>query len=575
MAAAPQPLCLPSVDGDTSICSHLRTLVQRGPEQLERRFVDVVRWGALDQGTKRRKTAAPACHTCAAPLSQPWACLTCDFVGCAPLHASTSRTARDCLPSHFANSTRCEFAVEPGTGSIFCSECDDCVYPDSFESLFRATRIQVEEAHDRSREGAIGGRGRSRGHWRAWDGKVPDKVARASCRGLRPLLNLSQTCFLSAILQALIHNPLLKAYFLSDKHNRHVCPNGGPRGLAVGKPAGMDGTPGEREKGCLCCEMDRAFEEFYADDSSPFGPITMLYSMWHASSELEGYGQQDAHSFFLAALDQIHAHAKGQLASCNCIAHMTFAGSLVSSVTCSGCGETNATVDPILDIQLDFPYIPQAEPLTLGALLRHYCAEEKIGDHGRGYACGRCGGGKGVTASKKLSIKKLPPVLSFQLKRFAHNATSSKVETPVRFPSHLDMRPYVETAAAPVSKAPSVVDGAAPAKEIDEDDLPSSLYSYDLFAVVTHEGKLDNGHYWADVRSGDEWWHCDDDKVTPTTLGAALRQNAYMLFYVRRSLAYGERMTSVLNNAQGAGKTVNGKANGVANGSASGTVGAA
>lgn len=28
----------------------------------------------------------------------------------------------------------------------------------------------------------------------------------------------------------------------------------------------------------------------------------------------------DAHSFFLAALDQIHAHAKGQLSSCNCIA---------------------------------------------------------------------------------------------------------------------------------------------------------------------------------------------------------------------------------------------------------------
>lgn len=268
----------------------------------------------------------------------------------------------------------------------------------------------------------------------------------------------------------------------------------------------------------------------------------------------------DAHSFFLAALDQIHAHAKGQLSSCNCIAHQTFAGSLVSAVTCSSCGQTNTTVDPILDIQLDFPFAsPPSEPLTLGALLRRYCAEEKIGDHGRGYACGNCGGGKGVTASKKLSIKKLPPVLSFQLKRFAHGATSSKVETPVRFPSHLDMRPYVETTAGPVSKAPSVVDGAAPHKSIDEDDLPSSLYSYDLFAVVTHEGKLDNGHYWADVRSGDEWWHCDDDKVTPTTLGGALRQNAYMLFYVRRSLAYGQRIL-LANGAPNAGsKTVNGK----------------
>lgn len=98
--------------------------------------------------------------------------------------------------------------------------------------------------------------------------------------------------------------------------------------------------------------------------------------------------------------------------------------------------------------------------------------------------------------------------------RFAHNSTSSKVETPVRFPSHLNMKPYVEPTAGPSSKAPSVSGRGASesAGGAADDDLPSSLYLYDLFAVVTHEGKLDNGHYWADVRSGDEWWHCDDDK---------------------------------------------------------------
>lgn len=113
------------------------------------------------------------------------------------------------------------------------------------------------------------------------------------------------------------------------------------------------------------------------------------------------------------------------------------------------------------------------------------------------------------------------------MQRFAHNATSTKVELPVRFPSELDMRPFMEL-----------------------QDLPESLYLYDLFAVVTHEGKLDNGHYWADVLSGDEWWHCDDDKgeqdmyitkiVTNTTLSEVLAQRAYMLFYVRKTLAYAE-----------------------------------
>jgi len=51
-----------------------------------------------------------------------------------------------------------------------------------------------------------------------------------------------------------------------------------------------------------------------------------------------------------------------------------------------------------------------------------------------------------------------------------------------------------------------------PYTEVKSPDLPDSVFRYDLFAVVTHEGKLDNGHYWADVLSSGEWWHCDDDK---------------------------------------------------------------
>jgi len=165
------------------------------------------------------------------------------------------------------------------------------------------------------------------------------------------------------------------------------------------------------------------------------------------------------------------------------------------------------------------------------------------------------------------------------VKRFAHNATSTKVELPVRYPSKLDMRPYVEG--------------------VNDHSLPPSIFMYDLFAVVTHEGKLDNGHYWADVLSGDEWWHCDDDKgqldcihpketlmlenagtmeltrmflaaVTPTPLASVLAQKAYMLFYVKRSLAFAgppSRIPPVTNGISNgpthpvavAGKTPGGK----------------
>ena len=36
----------------------------------------------------------------------------------------------------------------------------------------------------------------------------------------------------------------------------------------------------------------RAKPNIKEDEKMPYGPITMLYAMWHASVELEGYGQQ-------------------------------------------------------------------------------------------------------------------------------------------------------------------------------------------------------------------------------------------------------------------------------------------
>jgi ubiquitin C-terminal hydrolase len=45
-----------------------------------------------------------------------------------------------------------------------------------------------------------------------------------------------------------------------------------------------------------------------------------------------------------------------------------------------------------------------------------------------------------------------------------------------------------------------------------EANLPAQLYKYRLVSVITHQGKLDNGHYWASVSSGCEWYRLDDDK---------------------------------------------------------------
>lgn len=75
--------------------------------------------------------------------------------------------------------------------------------------------------------------------------------------------------------------------------------------------------------------------------------------MWMSLKELAGYAQQDAHEFFISALNNIHAGCEGQkLSNCECIIHKTFAGLLQSNVTCLRCRNVTTTCDPMLDISL-------------------------------------------------------------------------------------------------------------------------------------------------------------------------------------------------------------------------------
>ncbi|TFK99499.1 hypothetical protein BDV98DRAFT_657301 [Pterulicium gracile] len=476
------------------------------------------------QARKRRKISpSPICGTCTRSLHRPFPCMHCDYVGC---------WTNDHINTHLDDSDH-TFCVDVRTGGLYCSKCDSYVYHQLLEETWLLMKLKEEERYADAQLGP--GRRVPFQPWQTDTGSLEDFTA-VTCQARRGLLNLGQTCFLNTVLQALIHNPLLRNFFLADKHNHGLCNKG---------------------KECTCCEMDKLFGEIFSGESSPFAPAELLLTTWRTSSELAGYAQQDAHECFMAMLNQIHTSSRGSTnISCNCIIHSTFQGFLQSDVKCERCGNVTTAVDPMLDISLELRGKGGAgtsgEENSLTACLQRYTSSEKLGL--KDYSCAKCGKAS-HDASKRLSIKQLPSVLSFQFKRFeqtSHDkAAASKIATRIRFPEILNMAPYTTLY---MTHAEKENDGTVAAETYDPSVSacsrcshisgflsilgPTALYEYELFAVINHEGQLNNGHYTNFARYQDQWYRFDDDKVTLSSSDACIKSSAYMCFYVKRHFEY-------------------------------------
>ncbi|KAH7928110.1 cysteine proteinase [Leucogyrophana mollusca] len=512
MSASPSPESAHQTLSEASMsdigrCSHFASALIDGAAKASilDKYKTVVAWQArrsqeASSPAKRRKISAPTCGTCEVSLSRPFACLRCSYAGC---------WSEGHISDHLKGAGHA-FCVDTRSGSVFCAECNDFIYDTSMDNIYLSTVVAVEE---RQTNFQVAKRGRE--PYQIWTPSDEESAALNDatvlpCQGRRGLLNLGQTCFLNVILQSFIHNPLLRNYFLGDRHNNKLC----------------------KHTDCTCCEMDNLFQEIYSANTTPFGPTSFLATTWKVSAEVSGYSQQDAHEFFITALNQIHGTCRGSTnISCNCIIHSTFAGQLQSDVTCERCGNVTSTVDPMLDISLELKG-KTGEAVsgdnTLAGCLRRFTKPEKLG--AKEYSCSKCTK-VSPEAVKRLSIRKLPPVLSFQFKRFEHKtagkSSPQKIDAAVRFPVTLNMAPY--TTLVMNSKAKDGEKGYPG---------PDAMYEYDLFAVINHEGQMDNGHYTNFARFQDEWYRFDDDKVTPSTLGACLDSHAYMCFYVKRHLDY-------------------------------------
>lgn len=507
-----------------------------------------------------------------------YACVACAAVSCyshAPAHAeSVAQGGHD-------------IAVDVDRAELFCCACRDQVYDRDFDasvviaqtaaSTLESTAIQCPPLPPENL------RKRRRVDYRPW---TPDLRERAlmgrnsspierliNCSsnsdlpwGLRGLNNLGNTCFMNSVLQALLHTPPLRNYFLSDRHNRYYCHQKNNVSNAGKKKGARNENNGNKSQLCLACDVDAMFSAVFSGDRTPYSPAKFLYSWWQHAADLASYEQQDAHEFFISMLDGIHEKVeKDQRKPSNqgsgdcCIAHRVFSGILRSDVICMACGFTSTTYDPCVDISLDLEsnqgggsftkkpstktkHLCNNEPectkstqicgtSTLTGCLDRFTRPERLGSDQK-FFCQQCQVRQ--ESLKQMSIRKLPLVSCFHIKRFEHSSLrkmSRKVDRYLQFPLSLDMAPYLSS---------SILRGRFGNRIFTFDgDEPDELSSeFELFAVVTHTGKLDAGHYVTFLRLSNQWYKCDDAWITQVDESIVRSAQGYMLFYVQKMLFY-------------------------------------
>ncbi|KAL7619963.1 hypothetical protein AAE478_010510 [Parahypoxylon ruwenzoriense] len=421
------------------------------------------------------------------------------------------------------------FYVDSRSGALFCQLCEDFVWDPTLEEL-RVRKIGRKRKHEEMFSDAVKDPPKDDPRY------ISSNTIIASCRadGLRGIYNAGATCYQNVVLQSFLHNPLLRNFYLSDGHQSNDC----------------------QVPHCLSCAMDDMFQDFYAlENTNGYTAANILSGFWisekKAFENLVTTKEQDAHEFFQFLAEELHERngdgkkpETGSEHSCNCIIHQTFYGKLQSQTTCQHCGGVTNAVESFLDLSLGLENLSQKRGKKSskggsGLTLQECLDEEYIKFDKCEYRCRNCNSSQ--QARRDHSIKLLPNVLSIQLKvsmgrfdlsqyefsqerlqRFefkqgSRDRAASKISTKIQFPLQLSMLPYTTRGRT------------SDARESQE--LGRSC-TYDLLSVVEHVG-----HYVTYSRVGDQWFSFNDHRVELAKKSDVLGSQAYLLFYIIRSLA--------------------------------------
>ncbi|KFV41998.1 Ubiquitin carboxyl-terminal hydrolase 42, partial [Tyto alba] len=313
------------------------------------------------------------------------------------------------------------------------------------------------------------------------------------------LYKLGDTRFLNSILQCLTYTPPLANYLLSREHSQSC----------------------HQQGFCMMCRMEAHVNKVLHSSDSAIQPWDVLSVLSRIGIHFELGVLADALEFLCCTVSAMQTACLSGRSNLDTSSQLTtvvqqiFVGFLRSRVTCSSCNMTTNFYKTFLDISLD---IKAASSVT--ADLENFVTPEQL-DGENCFKCSQQGAfqhwalclvswcDKMVAASKSLTVHHAPKVLMVCLER-AEDFTDRKISKVVEYPECLDLRPYTSQAAG-------------------------EPLLYCLYAVLVHSSDSYNeGHYYCYTKASNGlWYKMDDMSVHYCDIDTVLRQQAYLLFYVR------------------------------------------
>ncbi|KAF5307812.1 hypothetical protein FQR65_LT06684 [Abscondita terminalis] len=219
--------------------------------------------------------------------------------------------------------------------------------------------------------------------------------------------------------------------------------------------------------------------------------------------------QQDAVEFFMSLVESLDEALK--TLGHEQIMSKILGGSYSDQKICKGCPHRYSKEEPFSVISVDI-----RNHSTLQESMEQYVKGELL-EGADAYYCEKCA--KKVVTVKRLCVKKLPPILGIQLKRFEYDferVCAIKFNDYFEFPRDLDMEPYTVNGLAKLEGEVIDCDLDASSKDV--------CTKYRLSGIVVHSGQASGGHYYSYIRHHDptvevRWYKFDDGEVSECRMG--------------------------------------------------------